>query len=202
MTDASLRQTLIDAARDVLLLDGYDAINPAAIAEKVGITPEELLSIFPTRQDLVLAALEAHWKELSQFLDEAFRPELPPLERLRRLCEGAHGFQEHHWNRLGCVVGCLLLRIGSAASRADTAVRERVGYYLSDLQARIATAIREAQAQGRIRPGDPGVMAWTLVQFIEGVLGMARIQNDFHTLQGMLDRSLEFLGAEPPLLRR
>ena len=202
MTDLSLREKLVAAARDVLLLDGYDAINPEAISQKAGIPPEELLSIFPSRQDLVLAALEAHWKELSLFLDEAFAPELPPLERLRRLCEGAHGYQDHHWNRLGCVVGCLLIRVGSAASRADTSVRERVASYLSELQARIETAIREAQAQGRIRPGDPGVMAWTLVQFIEGVLGMARIQNDFHTLQGMLDRSLEFLGAEPPLLRR
>jgi TetR/AcrR family transcriptional repressor of nem operon len=196
-----LREKLIAAARDVLLLDGYGAATPKTISEKAGVTSEEFRKVFSSREDAVLAALDAHWNELTKFLDQAFDPGLPPLERLRRFYEGAYGFQDHHWNRLGCVVGCMLLRVGSAAAREEGAVRDRVARYLKELQSRIEPTLREAQAEGKIRQGDPGTMAWTLVHFIEGVLGMARIENDVHTLRGMLDRSLEFLGAEPRLLR-
>jgi AcrR family transcriptional regulator len=202
MANISLREKLVAATRDVLFLDGSDAATSEAIAELAGVSPTDFAVVFSSSQDAVLAALEAHWKELSLFLDGAFAAHLDPVERLRRFYEGAYAFQDHHWKRLGCVVGCLLLRVGSAASRKDRLVRERVAGYLGELEERIEVAIREAQALGKIRSGDPNVMAWTLVHFIEGVLGMARISNDPHTLRGMLDRSLEFLGAEPPLLRR
>jgi TetR/AcrR family transcriptional repressor of nem operon len=198
MTTPPIRDTLVAAARDILFLDGYGAVSPDVVAARAGVSPAEFARHFPGRQDVVLAALDIHWKELCRFLDGAFSPELPPLDRLRRFYEGAYGFQDHQWSRLGCVVGCLLLRIGSAIPREDGAVRERVAACLGELQSRLESTIREAQAQQLVRPGDPAVMAWTLVQFIEGVLGLARIQNDMHTLQGMLDRSLEFLGVTVP----
>lgn len=200
--DSSLREKLVAAARDVLALDGYGAATPEAIAARAGVGPEAFARVFTSRQEAVLAAIDAHWKDLSTFMDGAFAAELPPLERLRRFTEGAYGLQEQQWSRLGCVVGCMLLRTGSATAREDGPVRERVAACLGELQSRLEATIREAQARKMVRSGDPGVMAWTLVHFIEGVLGTARIQNDFHTLQGMLDRSLEFLGAEPPLPRR
>jgi len=200
--DLSSRDKLVAAARDILAQDGYGAATPEAIAARAGLAPEAFSQAFSGRQEAVLAAIDAHWKDLSRFLDVAFAADVPPIDRLRRFTEGVYGFQDHHWNRLGCVVGCLLLRVGSAASREDGPVRERVAACLGELQSRLEATLREAQAQKKIRPGDAGVMAWTLVHFVEGVLGMARIQNDYHTLQGMLDRSLEFLGAEPPLLRR
>lgn len=199
--DPSLREKLVTAARDVLALDGYGAATPEAIAARAGVAPEAFARVFKGRQDAVLAAIDSHWKDLSAFLDAALAADVPPLDRLRRFTEGAYGFQDHHWSRLGSVVGCLLLRVGSAVPREDAPVRERVAACLAELQARLEATLREAQAERKIRSGDPGVMAWTLVHFVEGVLGMARIQNDVHTLQGMLDRSLEFLGAEPPLLR-
>jgi TetR/AcrR family transcriptional repressor of nem operon len=202
MSDTVLRDKLVSSARDILLLDGYGAVSSETVSARAGVAPKDFAKVFSGRQEVVLAALDAHWGDLSAFMDGAFAADVPPLDRLRRFTEGAYGFQDHQWNRLGCVVGCMLLRIGSAAPREDVAVRERVAGFLADWQSRLEGVIREAQDDGKVRPGDPGVMAWTLVQFIEGVLGMARIQNDVHTLQGMLERSLEFLGAESPLPRR
>jgi TetR/AcrR family transcriptional repressor of nem operon len=200
--DSSLKDRLVAAARDVLMLDGFAAATPEAIARRTGVSTEDFAAVFPDSREAVLAAIEVHWKEVSGFMDSALATDVPPLERLRRFTEGAYAFQDHHWNRLGCVVGCMLLRVGSSTSREEAVVRERVAACLGEWQSRLEATIRDAQALNSVRPGDPGVMAWTLVQFIEGVLGMARIQNDVHTLQGMLDRSLEFLGAEPSVLRR
>jgi AcrR family transcriptional regulator len=200
--ESSRRDPLISAARDLMLLDGIGAVTPDAIADRAGVPAAAVSAEFPGRQELVLAALDAHWKDVSGFLDVAFATDVPPLDRLRRFTEGAYAFQDHHWNRLGCVVGCLLLRAGSSASREEAPIRERVAACLREMHARVEATIRDAQRRNQIRPGDPGVMAWTLVQFVEGVLGMARIQNDVHTVQGMLDRALEFLGAGSPVPNR
>jgi len=61
--------------------------------------------------------------------------------------------------------------------------------------------LADAMSEGRIRKGDPDVMARTLVQYTEGVLGLAQIDNDLPALKAAMARGLEFLGAEPPLLR-
>jgi TetR/AcrR family transcriptional repressor of nem operon len=191
------RERLIRAARDILMEDGYDAVTPAAACGKAGLDAHAYDRSFATRDDLVVAALDAHWADLKPFLDQAFAAGVPPLEQLRRFFEGVYGFQNAQWSRLGCVVGCLLLRAGSAAPRMDQKVRQRVGEMLQETHGYVEGAIRTGQRQGKIRPGDVPTMAWTLIHYMEGVLGLARIQNDLHTLGGMMERSLEFLGAEP-----
>src|SRR5581483_3983904 len=115
--EPSLREKLVAAARDILAQDGYGAATPQAIAARAGVAPEAFTQTFAGRQEAVLAAIDAHWKDLSGFLDAAFASDVPPLDRLRRFTEGVYGFQDQQWSRLGCVVGCLLLRVGSAASR-------------------------------------------------------------------------------------
>ncbi len=78
--------------------------------------------------------------------------------------------------------------------------RLRVAQRLDELHVYIESALQDAQEQGLIRKGDIPTMGWTLIHYVEGVLGMARIQNDLYTLQGMMEHSLEFLGAKPAAL--
>ncbi|HLY07672.1 MAG TPA: TetR/AcrR family transcriptional regulator [Planctomycetota bacterium] len=191
------RERLIGAARALLMEDGYDAVTFDAAAGRAGIPSAAAPAIFPTRDDLVLAALDAHWAELRPFLDQAFDRALPPLDRLRRFFDGVYAFQDAQWSKLGCVVGCLLLRVGSATSRMGERPRRRVAERLEDLHRYVEGALKDAQEGGLIRSGDVRAMGWTLVHYVEGVLGMARIQNDLHTLHGMMEQSLEFLGARP-----
>jgi TetR/AcrR family transcriptional repressor of nem operon len=181
--------------------DGYDSVTADAAAARATVSPEAARAIFPAKDDLVLAALDAHWADLKQYLDQAFDRSAPPLDRLRRFFEGIYAFQDAQWSQLGCIVGCLLLRVGSATSRMGEKPRLRVAQRLGELHLYIEGALRDAQDQGLIRKGDVPTMAWTLIHYVEGVLGLARIQNDLYTLQGMMEHSLEFLGASPAAVR-
>jgi TetR/AcrR family transcriptional repressor of nem operon len=191
------RDRLVGAARALLMEDGYDSVTAAAAAVRAKVSAAAAQTLFPTKDDLVLAALDAHWADLKRYLEEAFVPTLPPLDRLRRFFDGIYAFQDAQWSQLGCVVGCLLLRVGSATSRMGEKPRKRVAERLNELHVYIESALKDAQEQGLIRAGDIPTMGWTLIHYVEGVLGMARIQNDLHTLQGMMEHSLEFLGAKP-----
>jgi len=186
---------LVGAARALLMEDGYDSVTAEAAAARAGLGAPEARTLFPSKDDLVLAALDAHWADLKPFLDQAFDASVPPLDRLRRFFEGIYAFQDAQWSKLGCIVGCLLLRVGSATSRMGERSRQRVLQRLNELHAYIEGALKDAQEQGLIRKGDIPTMGWTLIHYVEGVLGLARIQNDLHTFQGMMEHSLEFLGA-------
>ena len=177
--------------------DGYGAVTPEAACACGQVDRAGFDRLFPSPDDLVLAALNAHWSDLKGYLDQSFASGIAPLEKLRRFFDGITGFQDAQFSKLGCVVGCLLLRVGSAAARMDEKLRRRVTEMLTELHGYVEQALVEAQEQGQVRQGDIPTMAWTLIHYTEGVLGMARIQNDPQMLHGMMDRSLEFLGAEP-----
>lgn len=195
------RDRLVGAARALLMEDGYDSVTADSAAARAKVSPDASRAIFPAKDDLVLAALDAHWTDLKGYLDQAFVRSAPPLDRLRRFFEGIYAFQHAQWSQLGCIVGCLLLRVGSATPRMGEKPRLRVAERLDELHVYIEGALKDAQDQGLIRRGDVPTMAWTLIHYVEGVLGLARIQNDLYTLQGMMEHSLEFLGARPAAVR-
>ncbi len=194
------RDRLIGVARALLMEDGYNSVTTAAASARAKVDDAAAKTLFPAKDDLVIAALDAHWADLKQYLDQAFVRTIPPLDRLRRFFEGIYAFQDAQWSQLGVIVGCLLLRVGSATSRMGDAPRKRVAQRLDELHGYIESALKDAQDQGLIRAGDIPTMGWTLIHYVEGVLGMARIQNDLHTLQGMMEHSLEVLGAKPASL--
>jgi len=201
VANTSDRDKLIGVARALLMEDGYDSVSLESSAARAGLPVASATALFSTRDELVVAALDAHWDDLRKYLDQAFDRTLPPLDRLRRFFEGIYAFQDAQWSSLGCVVGCLLLRVGSATSRMGEAPRKRVAARIDELHVYVENTLRDAQDREEIRSGDLRAMAWALIHYVEGALGMARIQNDPRTLHGMMERSLEFLGARPPLIR-
>jgi TetR/AcrR family transcriptional repressor of nem operon len=197
MTRASKKDKIVSAARDLLMTDGYGLVQAAAVARRAGVTRLEVDELFGSRTALVQAALDFHWSEIKPFIDEVFSPSVPPLERFRRFFSGASGFQKHHAERVGCVVGCLLLRVGSSVPRAEEEIRRGIQERVAELQQLIERAVRDAQAQGLVRKGDAAAKAWTVVHYLEGMLGIARIDGNLQALDGALERVLEFLGVEP-----
>ena len=196
--DGAAAAKIVSVARDLLMTDGYGVVVPAEVAKRAGVPRRAVEALFPTRRELVLAALDFHWGQIRPFIEQAFSPDLPPLDRFRGFLSGAGEFQAHHANRVGCVVGCLLLRVGSSVSREEAEIRARVQTMVSELQKHIERAVRDAQAQGLVRKGDPAAKAWTVVHYLEGMLGIARIDGNLQALDGALDRVLEFLGAAAP----
>lgn len=189
---------MVSAARDLLMTDGYDAVRLPAVALRAGVTKKDIDGLFKTRDLLIEAALEYHWGEIRPHVEKDFVAEVPPLERLRRFFIGAGEFQKVQAGRMGCVVGCLLIRVGSSVPRGDSSIRRSLNDKIGRLQKLVEGAVRDAQAQGLVRKGDPSAKAWTVVHYLEGMLGIARIDGNLSAFDGAWERVQEFLGVEAP----
>lgn len=190
MTDDA-RARVAKAGREILIADGLIGLSPEAACRRAGVET----SPFATQSDLVVAALDEHWAVLKPVFEGMFDRARPPLERVRCYIDGAYAFQEQFVAESGGIIGCVLLRAGSSAGRQDDAVRRKVAELFDVMGAYLEQAIRDAQAERLVRTGDPAVMARTLLEYLEGVLAVARIGNDLRSLRGAMDRVLEFLGA-------
>lgn len=76
-----LRQKMLDAARDIFVTQGYEAVTMRRIAEKIDYSPTAIYSYFKDKDALLRAVSDADLAELSWQLQQIECPD--PVEHLR-----------------------------------------------------------------------------------------------------------------------
>lgn len=194
------KQRLLNATLDLIWQQSYGAATVDGICEKAGVKKGSFYHFFPSKADLVVAALEAHYQSVRPELDQVFAPSVPAIDRLRNLFEWVYRRQSELKQRTGRVPGCPYCSVGSETSNCDPAERaicakaqELMGHYIRYLE----SAVRDLQAGGLIRVKDPHATAHDLFAYVHGVLAQARIQNDPELILGLEVGAFRMLGLEP-----
>ncbi|EIQ01787.1 transcriptional regulator [Opitutaceae bacterium TAV1] len=190
------KERLLDAARDLIWERSYGTVTIDAICEKAGVKKGSFYYFFDSKSDLAVAAIDANWTDNSKPVwDSLFSASLPPVERIRNFFQSSHDNQARLQQEHGRVLGCPCFCLGSEICTQDEALRVKVQEILQRQIRYFESAIRDAQAEGSLPPGDATAKARSLFALFEGSLGQARIQNDLAFLRILPDLALETLGA-------
>jgi TetR/AcrR family transcriptional repressor of nem operon len=189
------RERLLQATIDVLWARSYGAATVDDICTRAKVRKGSFYHFFRSKDELVLAALEADWQMRQTQLDALFSATAPPLERLRRYLKSVRARQEALSRRLGCVAGCVYSKLGLEVG-PSSAIGRRVQGILTCYLKYFETTLRDAQAEGA-PVGDVREQARALFAFLEGVAGQARIQNDLRLLDNLEQAVLGLLGLQP-----
>ena len=79
---AATRHRLMDAAAQLIVRDGFDAVSMTAVAEQAGITRQTVYRYFPNARELVRAALMRGGRDLLEGQILVFQAEGDPPDRL------------------------------------------------------------------------------------------------------------------------
>jgi AcrR family transcriptional regulator len=79
-----LRQQILDAARDILVQEGYDGLSMRKVARKIDYSPTAIYLHFKDRDDLVFHVCEELMARLVHELQEVTRQPRDPLAALRK----------------------------------------------------------------------------------------------------------------------
>ncbi len=91
-----LRQQILDAARDLLVRDGYEKLSMRKVAERIDYSPTAIYLHFTNKQDLVCSLCDETFAKLVREL-ETLPQEFPdPLVRLRKGLERYIAFGLKH----------------------------------------------------------------------------------------------------------
>jgi TetR/AcrR family transcriptional repressor of nem operon len=188
------RAHLIDAAIELVWLHSYGAVTVEALCEAADVNKGSFYHFFPSKDALVVAALEAHWQSRRPVLDELFSPARPPLGRLTVYFEHVHRRQRELKAKHGRVMGCLHASIGSECTLQSPSIRTKVQEILATYLRYYESALREAKALGQVRIKDPKEAARALFALMEGVLAQARIQDDVELVRSLARDARRYLG--------
>lgn len=195
-TDA--RDRLLQAAIDLIWASSYGAVSVDAICERADVRKGSFYHFFASKDELVVAALDAHWVTRRPFLDEIFSASRPPLERLARYFDYVVERQTSIKASYGRVLGCFHHSVGSECVQRPAEIASKAQEIIVALRRYLETALRDAQAAGLVPAGDPAVAAKNLFAYIEGALAQARVHDDLDVLRRIPDTAFALVRATPP----
>ncbi len=193
-TDA--RERLIQAAIDLIWTSSYGAVSVDAICERADVRKGSFYHFFASKDELVVAALEAHWDTRKPLLDDIFSASRPPLERLERYFAYVVDRQTQVKERYGHVLGCLHHCVGSECVQQPNEIGTKAADIVLRLRRYLESALRDAQAAGLIPKGDPAIDAKTLFALVEGALAQARLHDDLDILRRLPRTGFALIGAK------
>jgi AcrR family transcriptional regulator len=79
-----LRQQILDAARDLLVRDGYDRLSMRRVAERIDYSPTAIYLHFKDKQELVFSVCDETFARLVRELETLDTDYPDPLVRLRK----------------------------------------------------------------------------------------------------------------------
>ncbi len=157
----STRDRILDAALDLFGGRGVDAVSLDEIAREVGVRKQTVLYWFSSKDDLVDGVLDAVAAELFLVIDAAVRaaPD-DPLERVDAVVRAVFRPAVRRPALLGLV---------REVSRLDTDQAERLRERVEPLVARAVAYLDDEMAAGRLRRGDPGLIAALSYATVTGI---------------------------------
>ena len=186
----------MEAAMDLMWLNGYGAASVDAICEQAGAKKGSFYYFFKSKSELAAAALEADWTEKKAQMDSIFSPTVPPLERLERYFDFVHSRLAELHKKCGSILGCPYVSVGSEVSTQDPIVRETIDRIMDRKMKYFISAVRDAAAQGLIDAPNPEAKARALFACYQGTVAQARIQNDIELLREFKDVARTVLGVK------
>jgi len=161
MVERSTRQRTLDAALDLFGARGVDAVSLDEIARAVGVRKQTVLYWFPSKDDLVDAVLETVAAELAVVIDAAVRsaPD-DPLDRIDAVVRAVFRPAVRRPALLGLV---------REVSRLPDAQAERLRTHVEPLVERGVGYLRAEMDAGRLRRGDPALVAAIAYATVTGI---------------------------------
>jgi AcrR family transcriptional regulator len=196
----SARSAILDAAEQVMAVQGLRAARMEDIASRVGVSVGTLYNYFTDRQQLVRALLDLRQQELLAGLDEALERSkgMPYRARLEGLLRSLLEHASAHVQLFGA-----LLEDGMSHGAGDRSLSDHQHVSL-EVARRIEDLNREGVRQGALRPEDaahyPALMLGMVQSIVLGQVLSRQRSPTGATVDVLLRCFLDGAGPRPEAL--
>jgi TetR/AcrR family transcriptional regulator, transcriptional repressor for nem operon len=194
ITQATTKDRLIIAARDLFWSHGYEATTLAEVVKKANVNSGSLYYFFKTKEELLLAVLDWYMENLfPQLIEPIIAHISDPIERVFALLDGYRKALVATGCTYGCPIGNLTLELGDSLPRAREKLaknfegwRQWVRKFLEEAGSRLPEKLdRNEVATFVLTVMEGGVMQSRAQQSLEPFdAGIRQLRTYFYLLTG------------------
>lgn len=163
--EQDLKLRIIEAAREVLLSEGYRNLSLRKIARRIGVSATSIYLYFKGKDDLVHALIEVAIERLNNQLENAVvKKSEPPAEKLQRLAQAYVDFALRHSREYQVIY--LVSSDEMTRYPKEKFRKARKGYEL------VLEVLAEGVKAGVIEAEKPSIAAYTFWAQLHGVMSV------------------------------
>ena len=194
--ECETKTTLLRVAMQLISESSYGSVSVDDICKKADVKKGSFYYFFPSKSDLMVAAMEADWVARQPSLDCVFSSQTPPLERLKRYCDGMLAGQAAKQESCGKVCGCPMITLGAELSTQDEKIRVKALEIMQRYIRYFEAAVRDAVSEGLVETDNPRGVAQEIFAYTQGMMLQAKVSNTLASLEGMLGGIRRLLGLQ------
>jgi len=176
---SNAKEKLLGSALALMYARSYGDVGVQEICEHAGVKKGSFYHFFPSKRDLTLAAIDHQWTGVrQQLVKEVLAGTNSPLKRVERCLELFYETQCGVKAQTGHVMGCPFGNLAIELSTQDEYIRKKIESVFQELAGYLERTLEDAVAVGEAPKQDVHTTAQALVAFIQGVLLLAKSQND------------------------
>jgi len=189
------KQRLIEAARNVIFAHSYEGVSVDELCAAANVNKSSFYHFFSSKQDLVLAAIEAQWQWFERaVLAPTFSDHLPPHEQILRFFDLVLERQQAQKQAGGYMHGCPAGNLTLEMSTQDELIRARVERFFREWLKYFERMLDEAKKQGSVPATlNNAATAQALLAYFEGVMLLAKGRNDPSLIQTLRTGTLALM---------
>jgi TetR/AcrR family transcriptional regulator, transcriptional repressor for nem operon len=187
------KEQLMQAVLDLIWEQSYGSVTVDDICARAQAHKGSFYYFFKSKSDLTVHALDYDWQKKCLMMNEAFSPDLPPLQRLSRYFDSVYTKQKELHHQHGRVLGCPIFTLGSEVCTHEPEIGMKIHQLIGNYTAYFEKTLQEAAQLNNIPPGNAAERSRLLFNYFEGALTQARIQNNPDLLKNLAQEALEFI---------
>ena len=195
--ESDTKQKLLQTAVTLIWESSYGSISVDDICNRAGVNKGSFYYAFKSKSDLASAAFEDHWNKKRALMDEIFSSQVPPLDRIEKYCDRVVHDQLDKYEKTRKLCGCPFASIGSELSTQDEQIRKKAHELSERTMKYLASALRDAAAEGVLEAEDPVELARQVFCYAGGLIMQAKIENNPDVLKCLKKGVFRLLGANP-----
>jgi AcrR family transcriptional regulator len=185
---AATRSAIIDAAEQLLIDGGPDAVTVESIAERADVAVQTVYNRVGRRPEVLLAVAERALVENRQYMDAAFAEEGTPLTRIRQAAHAYTRFAIERPQQFRLILDPP--DEPQAVDRISGLIDEQVG--------KLADVLADGVADGSFTASiDPATLAVAMWAMMDGILALNwrgdRIRVDAATIEQMVESAMSVI---------
>jgi TetR/AcrR family transcriptional regulator, transcriptional repressor for nem operon len=178
----SPRERVIQTALNLFYTEGFHAVGTNQICSEAGVNKSTLYHLFPSKVDMVLAALEVYASDITRKLKQIAKSKVPAEQKLEQIFEAPFQANQDIKDKLGHAKGCF---VGNTALELAGG-EERVRTYLAHVFQSWAEAIEPVVSElASGRDIDTSKASRSIIAYLQGTILLAKAYNDPYAIKDL-----------------
>jgi TetR/AcrR family transcriptional regulator, transcriptional repressor for nem operon len=171
----SPRERVIQAALHLFYTEGFHAVGTNLICSEAKVNKSTLYHLFPSKVDIVLAALEVYASDITRKFQQIAKSKEPAERKLDRIFETPFRANQDLKQQLGDVKGCFVGNIALELSGKEERVRTYLAHVFQTWAESIEPIVKELAID---RSVETQKVSRSMIAYLQGAILLSKAHND------------------------